>query len=215
MNKQYFSGLLCGVTLSSFGLAALLVSSGFQGASQKTGIVDLNKAIEGLAISQKVDEKQKNFANERQAMGDFLVQNRVMKREDMERFWILSSKTNRTEAEKAELEKIKANAIEGKKKFDDIQLKPAPTDAELKMLDEYRNRQAASQDFLGRLQSQAEFEISSYRNSLLQGLEKQVLDAVSEVGKKQGYSTIFVKQVAPFSANDITDEVNKVLAKSQ
>jgi hypothetical protein len=40
MNKSYWTGFLSGITILSLGSVALLLSSGFQGASMKIGNVD-------------------------------------------------------------------------------------------------------------------------------------------------------------------------------
>jgi Skp family chaperone for outer membrane proteins len=213
MNKSYLTGFLSGTSVVALGMVVVLLGSGFQGSSAKTGVVDAVKVMEAVETARNYREEEKNYFNDRENALQFLSQNRVMKKEDAEKFWNLTLKTTKTDAEKAELEKVKTSAADAKKKFNDLQVKANPTDADLKILDDYRNRQAEMGEFGKKLVEDTQTEMKDIRQKHLNALQDAYQAAILEIGKRDGYGVIFDKNVAPFAANDVTDAASKIAAK--
>jgi Skp family chaperone for outer membrane proteins len=213
MNKSYWTGFLTGTTVLAVGALTLLVSSGFQGASIKFGNVDANKVVQGIEAAKGYGEAQKNALAERQNILTFLDTNRLMKKEDIEKFKTLSLKVGKTDAEKAELEKVKTAAIDAKKKFEELQFKTNPTDAELKLLSELQNRQAATPEIAQKMVQEFQREMQQLQEENMRTIQDSYRSAIQEVGKKQGFTILFDANVAPFAVNDATDDVVKAAAK--
>ena len=213
MNKSYLTGFLSGTSVVALGMVVVLLGSGFQGASAKTGVVDAIKVMEAVETSRNYREEEKNYFNERENALQYLSQNRVMKKEEAEKFWALTLKATKTDAEKAELEKVKTTAAEAKKKFNDLQVKANPTDADLKLLDEYRNRQAEMGEYGKKLVEDTQNDMKELRQKHLSSLQDAYQAAIMEIGKRDGFGVIFDKNVAPFAANDVTDAAAKIATK--
>jgi Skp family chaperone for outer membrane proteins len=166
-----------------------------------------------MDTAKGLSESLKNAVSERENILAFLNANRLIKKEDIEKFRALSLKTGKTDAEKAELEKIKTSAVEAKKKFEDLQFKPSPNDADLKLLDDFRNRQTASQEIGEKIVRDFQKEIEQIKSDNEKSLFDSYKGSVAEVGKKQGFTIIFDANIAPFAANDATEEVVKAATK--
>jgi hypothetical protein len=170
----------------------------------------VQQAMEG---NKSMAEDLNKMVSERQAVLEYLDRYRVIKKADAEKFKTLSLKANKTDAEKAELEKVKTYAQDQKKKFEDLQLKPAPTAEELKQLDDFRTRQAEIGDYLNTLNTDFQQELKAKQNAVQKSALDTYTNSVKEVAKKQGFTIIFDKNVAPYGANDITDDVAKTAIK--
>ena len=92
-------------------------------------------------------------------------------------------------------------------------LKPAPTAEELKQLDDFRSRQAEIGDYLNTLNTDFQQELKAKQNAVQKSALDTYTNSVKEVAKKQGFTIIFDKNVAPYGANDITDDVAKTAIK--
>ncbi|HLO97897.1 MAG TPA: hypothetical protein VK171_04815 [Fimbriimonas sp.] len=213
MNKTFINGFLTGTSVVALGLVALLMGSGFQGASQKIGVIDSGQVASAISTAKNLREDEENFKTARQNVLEFLDRYRVMKREDAIKFKTLSLKANITDAEKAELEKVKTAAMDAQKKFKDLELKSSPTAEELKQLDDFRNRTAEMVEIGGTAVKEYEEEIRALKEKNQLTVFEAYKNGVAEVGKKQGFTLVMDKNVAPFGANDISDDVIKVAAK--
>ena len=65
MNKSYWTGFLSGTTILALGMTAVLAGSGFQGASQKIGVIDSNKVIQDVATAKNLVEEASNRSRNR------------------------------------------------------------------------------------------------------------------------------------------------------
>lgn len=209
MKNQYWQGVLSGVTITSLGLVVLLVGSGFQAANLKIGVVDSINVTEAVFKAKNLNEELAAFKTQRVNVVEFLDRYRLIKRSEAEKFVALSLKANKTEVEKNELEKIKTATMDAKKKFDDLQLKASPTPEELKQLEDFRNLQANSTDYLRQLVQDSQNEFSMKENQLSASVRESYTGILKDVAKKGGYSIIFERNLAPFGTNDLTDDVVK------
>lgn len=213
MNKSYWTGFLSGTTVLALGMTAILAGSGFQGANMKIGIVDTNDVAQQVATNKNLVEQQKNLESDRQAVVDFLQHYPILKKEEADRFKTLQTKATKTDAEKAELEKIKSTAEETLRKLKDLELKSSPTQDELKYMDEYRQRQEAMGPYIQGLVNDFREELTNIRSQNQNLVVKAVTAGIAEVGKKQGYTLLFDKNTAPYAANDVTADVLKASMK--
>jgi Skp family chaperone for outer membrane proteins len=213
MNKSYWTGFLSGTTVIALGMVVVLAGSGFQGANMKLGIVDSERVFQGIEISRNYQETQKNLITERQNILAFLDTHRVMKKDDIEKFKTLSLKATKTDAEKAELEKIKTSAANAKKRFDELQFKSSPTDADLKEFNTLKDMQAEAPEVLQKIANEFQREIEQSQSENAKTAFEVYKAAVADVGKKQGFTVIFDSKVVPYAANDSTDEVIKSSTK--
>jgi Skp family chaperone for outer membrane proteins len=213
MNRTYWTGFLSGTTILAIGMVAVLAGSGFQGASQKIGVIDSNSVMQAVALAKNMVEDEKNLKSDREMVMQFLQRYPIIKKEEAEKFKTISIKPNKTDAEKAELEKLKTIAQDTVKKFKDLELKSSPTQDELKLLDEYRNRKNDMDEYLQGLFKDFQTELAGIHDKN-QGIVYEAFKAgINDTGKKQAFTVIFDKNIAPFGTNDITDDVTKAAAK--
>jgi len=215
MKHNYWKGFGSGIVVAAIGIVTLGGLVGFQATSTKIGVVDNRKVVGSSEIYRKSRETLNNATSIRQSILEFIIANRTMKKEDAQRFRDLTLKNLPTEVEKSELEKIKAGALDGEKRKRELELKNPPSADETKALEEFRNRQAGTGDLLQEWQKEFQQELEQLDAKIGQDLEKTVKDAIQEVGKKQGYSVVYASTVAPYAANDITDEVLKAVNKAK
>jgi Skp family chaperone for outer membrane proteins len=213
MNRTYWTGFLSGTTVLAIGMVAVLAGSGFQGANQKIGVIDSNGVIQQIAVAKNMVEDERNMKSDRETILQFLQRYPIIKKEEAEKFKNLSIKPNKTDADKAELEKLKTTATEAVNKFKALELKSSPSQEELKQLDEYRNRKNDMGEYLQGLVKDFSDEYSSLHEKNQNALFELFKVGLAEVGKKQAFTLVLDKNVAPFGANDITDDVTKAAAK--
>ncbi len=213
MNRTYWTGFLSGTTVIALGMVAILAGSGFQGGNQKIGVIDSNEVMQKTAIAKNMVEDEKNLKTDRETVMQFLQRYPIIKKEDAEKFKNLSIKVKKTDAEKADLEKLKVAAQDSATKFNALQLKSSPTQDELKLLDEYRTRKNEMEEYLQSLYKDFQNEYAAIHEKDQNILLDAFRNGVNEVGKKQAFTIVFDKNIAPYGASDITDEVTKAAAK--
>src|SRR5438045_2009882 len=104
-------------------LLGVMAASGFHGGADKNGVVDIAKVVEQSTFGKA---NQTQFAALKKAREDFLEsidQNRVLTNEQAPRLKELTVKDAPTDAEKAEIEKIKADVVASAKKYQDLAAK--------------------------------------------------------------------------------------------
>ena len=213
MNRTYWTGFLSGTTILAIGMVAVLAGSGFQATSQKIGVIDSNVVMQQIALAKSMVEDEKNLKTDRETIMQFLQRHPVIKKEDAERFKVLSIKSNKSETEKGELERIKTMSADSIKKFKDLELKSSPTQDELKQLDEFRNRKNDMDEYLQGLYKDFQTELAGIHDKNQSIVYEAFKTGINEVGKKQAFTVVFDKNIAPFGASDVTEEVTKSAAK--
>ena len=213
MNRTFWTGFLSGTTILAIGMVAVLAGSGFQGASQKIGVIDSNAVMQAVALAKNMVEDEKNLKTDRETVMQFLQRYPVIKKEDAEKFKNLSIKPKKTDVEKSELEKLKVAAQDSMTKFKSLELKSSPTQDELKQLDEFRNRKTEMDDYLQSLFKDFQAEYVGIHDKNQSTVYEAFKSGVNEVAKKQAFTIVFDKNIAPFGANDITEDVSKSAKK--
>ncbi len=213
MNKSYWTGFLSGTTVLGLGMTALLAGSGFQNNSTKIGVVDSNAVIQAVAISKNLVEQEKNLRTDRETVVQFLQRYPVMKKEDAEKFKDLTLKATKTDADKSELQRLTTAAQDAQKKFKDLELKSSPTADELKALDDYRNRQNEMGEYLNNLVKDMQKDLADQHDKNQDVVYKAFKAGLEDVGKRQGFTVVLDKNLAPYGANDITNDTTTVATK--
>ncbi|MEI7984253.1 MAG: hypothetical protein WCI55_01395 [Armatimonadota bacterium] len=213
MNRTYWTGFLSGTTILAIGMVAVLAGSGFQGANQKIGVIDSNAVMQAVALAKNMVEDEKNLKTDRETVMAFLQRYPIIKKEDAEKFKNLSIKPVKTDPEKAELEKLKLMAQDTVKKFKELELKSSPSQDELKLLDEFRNRKNEMDEYLQGLFKDFQTELAGIHDKNQSIVYEAFKLGVNDIGKKQAFTLVLDKNIAPFGANEITDDVTKAAAK--
>lgn len=186
-------------------LAVFVGASGFQDSQSKTGIVDLNKIVTQSNLGAQNRAKLEAAVDIRSDLIEFANTYRVLTTEQANRLRELWIKPNATEAEKQELERIKAAVIESDRKRSELAQKETLTDADREMLRDFSNRVQMMQTTLQRWNNEFDAELRQLTEQLTNETVAAAKEAVRNVAAQQGYSIVFESAVAPYAANDITD----------
>ncbi|MCE9559703.1 MAG: OmpH family outer membrane protein [Armatimonadetes bacterium] len=193
----------------AFVLLGVMVGSGFQGGTEKTGVVDLNKVIQmsdsGKASTDKLNAQLKL----RRGLIDFVTTYKVLTREQAERLKELTLKVTPTEEEKKEIEKIKADVIASDKRRNDLSQKQTLTDAERELIREYSQRALAMEDLVSRWSGDFQNELEDLQKTAQQATIDKAKLALQTVAKAGGFTIVMETTVAPFGVNDLTDATTK------
>lgn len=192
-------------------VAGSMAGSGFQTKTDKYGVVDLAEVFSGSEFAKNQTDSLRNLSTQRQDVLQFLNTYPVFTAEQAQKFRELSVKAQPTSAEKAELEKLKNDVIAQDKKFKDLQLKAQPTPEEIALLREYNDRTQNMVRTIDRWAREFGDELSGMQEKLRKDTLDRVKQAVQEVGQKQGYSIIYVQDIVPYAANNLTGESLKAM----
>jgi Skp family chaperone for outer membrane proteins len=193
-------------------LAGAVVTAGFQGTTAKNGIVDVEKVFNDSNFAKSQSESLRNMGQARQSVLEFVNQYRTMKTEDATKFKDLTIKTTAlSPAEKTELERIKADAKKSEDDYRDAVTKTSPTPELLKQIEDWNRRKDASGDLLQTWQQDFTTEVQGKQQSLRSEALVKVRQAIQKVARDQGYTMVFDSNVAPYAANDLTDEALKAM----
>jgi Skp family chaperone for outer membrane proteins len=199
--------------IAAAALVAVAATTGFQGSQTKVGIVDLTRVYNESDYAKAQYDTLKALAQSRQDMLQFLDQYRTFTAEDANKFHDLSMKTPLTPADKAEMDKMKKAAIDSSKRLTELQTKTNPTPAETNELNELSRRVQTTTDLGTRWSREAQDELEGKRREIEKaGLDK-VRDAIKQSAMAEGYTLIFVADVAPYGANDLTNSAIKMVNK--
>jgi Skp family chaperone for outer membrane proteins len=195
----------------SAALGGLLLAGGFQGPTEKTGVVDINYLVKTSDYGSQALANLKQMQEARNGVLQFIVTNRVLTVAQAEKLKELSLKSPQSDADKAELLKLQADIKASKVKNDELALKSNPTPEEKTLMNDYGDRIRAME------QKVLEWD-QAFTRELQDSVSKQqsaTIDkaraAVKEVAKAQGYTIVFEAQVAPYGANDISDAALKAM----
>jgi Skp family chaperone for outer membrane proteins len=205
MKFQYMGWVLAA------GIAGAMAGSGFQAKTEKYGVVDLAEVFSTSDFAKSQTDALRNLSTQRQDTLQFANTYPVFSVEQAQKFRELSIKTQITTAEKAELEKLKSAVIAQDKKFKDLQLKAQPTPEEVALLREYNDRTQNMVKTIERWAREFGEELQAMQDKLRKDTLDRVKTAVQEVGQKQGYSVIYVQDIVPYAANNITGDSLKAM----
>ena len=192
-------------------LAGVMIFSGFGQSQEKLGIVDTNRLATTSKMGLRNTENLRAALTSRDALMTYMNENPTLTEEQATRLRALATKTPMTEAEKTEETTIKKAIADDRKVFDDLNKKNPPTDAERQKLSEFNKRRSDTQIRLAKWQNEFQAELQQLQNDVRTAESKNVKEVLTEIAKKGGYTVVLEQQIAPYGANDITDECIKAL----
>lgn len=194
-------------------VAAVIVGAvalvGFQGAGDKFGVVDLNKCIQQSQVGQANTAQLNAAVNARRGLVDFVKTYKILTAEQAKKMLDLTLKATPTDADKAELDRVKNEVIAAAKKRDELAQKSPLTEDEKKQLDEFARRSQGMAAVLDAWNTDFTQDLTELQQKLQQETLDKARAALAQVGKAQTYSVIYESNVAPYAANDVTDAVVK------
>lgn len=208
MNKSNFSKL---GWIVAGALAFWMAAVGFQGSSEKTGTVDLIYLVNNSKFGKGADSELKKMQESRLAVLKFIADNRVLTVDQANKLKDLMLNQNPTDAQKAELEKLKTDIVASKKKNDDLVQKNNLSAEEKALMNEYADRARTMDGLFQEWNNNFLKEAQEYVKKQQNAAVEKARGAVKEVAKQQGFSVVFEAQVAPYGANDITDVALKAM----
>lgn len=215
MNNNNLGKVAIGGWFLSAVLIGVFVGSGFQGGTEKFGVVDLRKVILGSKINQEMTDRVEAGRKARLAVLEFIDTNRIVTQGQAQRIRELELKETKTDLERAELTGIKDGVIAAAKEYATLNGTPGNTLTEVdrqKLIDyttlfkdSAKMLNTWSQEFdaqFGQIRSQAESE----------AIDRAQASAIV-VAKKQGYTVVFSSSSVVYAANDLTADVTKEASK--
>jgi Skp family chaperone for outer membrane proteins len=191
-------------------LGAVMIGSGFQGRSDKVGVVDLGKVYSESDFAKRQNDQLRAYGDSRMALLEFLDANRAMAPDTATRFRDLSLKANSTAPEKQELEKIKADAVASSRRLRELQTKQT-NEAEGQQLQELTRRTQMIQQVAQRWASEFDQDVRQMQDQMRTETLQRARTSVRESAARQGYTLVFVNEIAPYGANDLTAEALKAM----
>jgi len=186
-------------------LFAVVVGGGFQAATEKVGVVDISKVVENSNYGKANQDTFKKMKAARETLLEFIDSNRVLTIEQATSIRDLSFKVDRTKAEDAKLDSLKADVIAQTKKWQELATKSNLTSEERTLVEDYAKRAQTMGDLAQRW-------LRDFTNDMQEWADKQKLasvskarEAIQSVAKTQGYTVVFEIGVAPYGANDLSD----------
>ncbi len=128
-------------------LAGVLASSGFQGATESSAVCDVQKVIKESDLYKNEEGKFKAKLDARRALLEFISQYRVIAADEQKSLVDLSIKDPQTDADKAELQKVKDVVIAHSKKLVELQAATTHTPEDANIIQDYQNRVSKTQQW--------------------------------------------------------------------
>jgi Skp family chaperone for outer membrane proteins len=188
-------------------MAGILASSGFQGATDSSAVCDLQKVIKQSDLYKSEEAKFQSKLDSRRGLLSFINENRVIAADEWKTLKDLSIKDNPTDADKADLAKIKQTITEHSKKLLELQNSTNHTPEDANILVSYQNEVSMTQKSAQALNDEFSRELPDLQEKASKVVEDQARAATQAIGKEQGYSLVFDMLAAPYGAHDITDAV--------
>ncbi len=192
-------------------LGTVLLAGGFQNGQTKIGVVDISKAIQDSDAGKKATQTFQAMVDARDGLLKYCDKQGVLTTEQAVSLRALTLKENPTEADKKEIEKIKADVDAAAKQYNDLNLKKSPTKEDSDMLVEYNQRAQKTRGALMEWQQEFRQDLANREQTVRNDLFARAKTAVNEVSKSQGYTVVFESSVAVYCANDLTEAAVKAM----
>ena len=190
--------------LVAAGLGVMMVTSGFQSAESKIGVVDINAVIQQSEVGQTNQTRIRDYYAKRNNLLQFMDSYRVMSVEDAQRLRDLELKETTTEAEKQELDRIKQSAMANSRQLEILSQKQPLTDEERNQLTDFNRQSQETARMLAQLNQQFNVQFDEYNAEVREETIASAMAAAKVVGARDGYTVVLEAQFAVYGANDIT-----------
>lgn len=192
-------------------MAGAMAGLGFQGGSEKSAVVDVQKVVEQSEFGKQNQVTFNEMKTGREAVLEFIDTYRVLTADQAQKIRDLSLKAGITAPEKAELERVKADVIAADKKSKELSQKSNLTPEERTLIEDYARRSQAMEATAQRWFREFTTEMQTWADKQKLASVDKARVAIQEVGKAGAYSIVFEVGVAPYGANDITDSALKAM----
>lgn len=189
----------------------ILAASGFQGGFEKVATVDLSTMVETSDLGKANIAVLEAMKSSREGLLKFMDDNRVLTPEQSRNLRTLWLKDNLTDADKATLDRLKADIVAQAKKNVELSTKANLTPEERSLLQEFSSRSATTEQVAGEW-------FNDFRQEIQQSAQDRRIDtlnkaraAAQSVAKLQGYTLVFDNSVAVYAANDLTADALKAM----
>jgi len=192
-------------------LAGVMLGSGFQNSTGKFGSVDMEKVFNDAEATKANQAKLQEYVNKRMEVLRFIGRNQVMNPTDVKTYADLSLKESPTPTEQTQLTKITGDAQSATTAQQALVQKQNPTPDELGKLNSFSSNAQQNQAAVATLKDQYGAEAEKKQTELRNEVLDKVRTTVASLAKKDGYTTVFTTDCAPYSANDLTqDALNSI-----
>jgi Skp family chaperone for outer membrane proteins len=199
----------------SVALIGAICGMGFQGATPKFGSVDMAKVFNEADQTKTNQSKLREFVKKRMDILQFLQNNSSMNPTDAASFVTLSIKDSPNPSESTQLTKITNDAQTSTSTQRSLVQKQNPTPDDIKQLNGYSSNANQNGALARQLQDQYTTESQKRENDLRDEVLTKVRETVGSIAKKDGYTTVFTTECAPYSANDLTADALKSINGSK
>lgn len=206
MNSKIISTLVVAIlTVVLIGLAA------FQNQTTKFGVVDLSAVADKSKLGEREKQAFDTFRREVNNILTFINNNKVMTAQQRDQLLTLWLAENATDQQKQQLEQVKSAIQTASSRYAELVRKTNPTPDELTELSEKSALAGVTQDVLPQIQNSLAQELQARAQEKQTSVLTKAREAAAKYGRQQGFTVIFDSNVAPYAANDVTDEVVKVM----
>ena len=186
-------------------LLGVLLASGFQAPTEKSGVVDINALVDGSSFGKGVRDNVEKMRAAREDVLGFIDANRVLTLEQATRLRDLTLKANRTPSESAELDTLKANVVATNKRWTELATKPTLTPEERTLQQDFADRAQKMGDLGTKWVRDFTNDIDAYVDKQKTEANVRARDAITATAKAQGYTMVLDRAFAPYGSNDLTD----------
>lgn len=192
-------------------VTAVAVAGGFQAPSLKIGVVNIAKVVEGSTYGKANQDQFAKMKAAREGFLEFIDSYRVLTAEQAQRLHDLTIKPAITKEEQAEVDRIKADIVASSKRSAELAVKTNLTPEERTLMEEYARRSQAMNDQASRWLREFTTEMQSWLDKEKVDSIEKARTAIQQVAKEQGYTVVLEIGVAPYGANDLTDDTLKAM----
>lgn len=192
-------------------ILGITLAGGFQGPSDKIGVVDMASVMERSDFGKQNQESFTKMRLSREGLLEFIDTHRVLTNEQAQQLRDLSMKPNPTKEDTARIDTIKAEVVAASKRSAELATKGNLTPEERTLVEEYARRSQTMNDVATRWYREFSTDMSNWAEAQkLEGV-RRAREATQQVAKEQGYTVVFEIGVAPYGASDLTDAALKAM----
>lgn len=198
-----------GIVIAAIGIGIALFA--FQGPTQKTGVIDIGRASDlsklGKRKKSEFDAKQQKWIN----MLNFMRQNRFFTPDNAKKFRELSLAEKPTAEQTQSLEGLKTSIQKITEEFQNLIKVTQPNDEQVKRRQELLRMADETVQMMNELGAEYRDSMQTLAGDLKEEVTNKARQSVQKYGKKEGFTIIFESSIAVYGANDVTDEVVKIM----
>lgn len=196
---------------SAIVLGIFFLSSALNQTQLKFGVVDLTRIANDSKYGKKKQEELKAQNRKYEEVLNFMRQYPFLSKTEATKLRDLMLADKLTPEQQAELDALKASGQRLREEFDKLVTLQNPSETEQKRLQQL----VIAREENARLGSQWENTFRMNWNEMFENVRSDVYakvrQAVNKLGKRNGYTVIFENNTAPYAANDVTDEILKIM----